>query len=250
MSPGDAVDPTPVAPRPLSRLLIVLAATTAAPAAVVEDDEVRIDDLRLEYAPVLGREVRMSGHEDYSAPAAGQGYSATIAAQTDGYSHSRIGLAYVHSLGALAGDGGAFIVGLHAGYDRVETEAGSIGRTLVLDGSFGWAWAITPDWHLEQGVMVGGGPSHWRIHSTNAHLDGTDSWLDSDGWAYEYGVRLGTTYRWRMLRVGVEGRYLVMNTRQETYDRYEHNGIVETSRWRPMIRVEGLGVVTSLGVAF
>jgi hypothetical protein len=213
--------------------------------------DVAIDDLRIEYSPLLGRNWRMSGMLDDDAPGAGVAIHSNYGSTQTVESHRRFGLGYYRSLGPLEADRGAFLVGAALSSDRTETIGHSRGTAWILDGFAGFAWAFTPEWHIEEGVIVGGGRDRWDLHFHSWFFDGSD-WLVSDtALIYEYGLRLGTTYTVaRHAQAALDLRYLVSDARLNLSTSYASGGITETVSYRPRVRTEGLGGAFALGWRF
>jgi hypothetical protein len=209
--------------------------------------DVGIDDLRFEYSPLLGRNWRMSGQLDDEGP--GVSIHANNSSTQTVRSHRRYGLAYYRSLGPLEADRGAFLVGLAGSYDRTETLGHSIGTAWMVDGFAGFAWAFTPAWHLEEGIILGAGRDRWDLHFHNWFFDGSD-WTTSDtALIYEYGARIGTTYTIaRHLQAAFDLRYLVSDAHLEFTSNYL-NG-TEIVSYSPHVRMEGLGGAIAVGWRF
>jgi hypothetical protein len=241
----------PSIPRvPAALILLAWSASPWPGAPAAWADEARVDDLRLEWSPLLGEDTRASGRDEHDIPALGVSDHSTLDLDLAIYSHQRVAVGFFRSLDALEADRGSFLLGLVAAYDRIETVVGSVGASEILDGFAGFVWGMTPAWHVEQGFLVGAGRSRWRLLSRGSHFDSTDSSQSSTGFVYEYGVRLGTTYTWRQVVAALDLRYLVTETKQEFSDSYSHNGIDETETWRPDIRYGGVGVTFGLGYRF
>jgi hypothetical protein len=231
--------------------LLLLLGVWIAPTARAADGELTISDLRVLWSPVVGKQMRDSGQEDDTAPAAGIDIHTPLSGQRTLRYHQRIGLGYYRSLVPLEASRGSFIYGAEASWDRQQTQAGSTGRTWVIDAAGGWAWALTPAWHVEEALLVGAGRSQWDLLLSGTHFDDTDAHVHSDyHFAYEYGLRLGTTYAWHHVVAGLDLRYMVMNSRQQFNDLYIANGITETTALRTNIRTEGLGGTLGLGYRF
>jgi hypothetical protein len=211
-----------------------------------------IDDLRLEYSPLLGRNWSMSGWQDVDFPNGGgtSTHANTPTTQTV-RSHRRYGLGYYRSLSPLQAEHGSFIFGVAPGYDRTETLGGSYGRAWMVDGFAGFAWAFTPAWHIEEGVILGGGRVHWRVHTHQFYFDNTDWYADDTAFIYEYGVRLGTSYTWNYhLQAALDLRYLASDTRLLLDGSHTSGGTTETVSYRPRVHTEGLGGLLAVGWRF
>jgi hypothetical protein len=226
-------------------LALVWSLVLAAPAA-----DVTIDDLRLEYSPLLGRNFHEYGQLDDESASAGISQHGNTSFTQTLPSHRRVGLGYYHSLSPLEADHGSFVLGLAGGYDRVQTLGGAVGRSLVLDAFAGFAWAFTPSWHLEEGFLLGGGRTEWSAHFPHWYFDGADWTDDTYAWMYEYGLRLGTTYTWQHLQAVIDARYLFSSMHLTLHGTHTNGSASEDVSFHPRITIEGIGGMVGLGWRF
>jgi hypothetical protein len=226
--------------------LLALTVMAAAPAA-----DVRIDDLRLEYSPLLGRNWRQYGQLDDQTSDGSVDIHANNDQTQTVKSHRRYGLGFYHSLSPLEAAHGAFVLGLAGGYDRLETLGGSYQRSLVLDGFVGFAWAFTPAWHLEEGLLLGGGRTTWSAHFHQWYFDNADWYDEEHAWMYEYGLRLGTAYTFAQhLQAGIDARYMVSSFRSTMRGEHTNGSTSESVSYYTRTRTEGLGTMVTLGWRF
>ena len=165
-------------------------------------------------------------------------------------------MAYYHGLSDLEADRGTFLLGLTAAQDVYVTQwplqrhlaAARCVRRLL-------AWAFTPAWHIEQGlILIGAGRSHYRFHSPGWYSsDGSDFSTEASGWCYEYGARIGTYYTlWAFTSRPASRRAtpsrcptsILTGSHVNTTD-----GTVDTDDFRPTARIQGFGGIFSLELA-
>jgi hypothetical protein len=217
-----------------------------------------LHDLRIGYAPVLANDFDLTG--EASARLA-DGTGSVLDEQFDFSSrgitrvHDRWGVAYVASLGPLKAGRGALAYGLEGAYDRTmakENDNRCEGRTWILDGFLGWAWALSSRWHIEEGAQVGIGRALWHFRG-DPRL-GVDDALDdrSSGFVWEYGFRIGVcrTSRKEGWQIGAEVRYLVMRSQATFADTVEDGVESGTAIYEPDIVFSGLGGMLTVGYRF
>ena len=212
-------------------------------------DEIRINDLRLEWSSLYRQDVDLTGPFTLD-PGTGITDKSQADLQLSGVTRQRVGLGYVRSFNPLEADRGSFLVGGFVIYDRIDAANGTLGQTALGELFGGWAWALTPAWHIEQGLLLGIGESRWHLQSPKAHFDNTDRQASSHGLVYEYGMRLGTTYCWKNVVVGADARYCVSRSSQEFNDVYAVGAVVETSSWKTTVRTDGIIAAVTLGYRF
>ncbi len=230
-------------------------ALALAPAALhaAEGSEDAISDLRLSYSPLMGRDWRLAGPATLVSPdtyGTTSPVSSAVAYTQTVRSHRRWELAYFYGLSDLEADRGTFLLGLSAVQDMYVTQGHSSDTSRLLDVFAGFAWAFTPDWHIEQGFLIGAGRSHYRFHSPGWYSDGSDWNADVSGLCYEYGARIGTYYTlWGRLQAGIEARYTV--TVSDLHLTGSHvnttDGTLESNDLRPTARIQGFGGLFSIG---
>lgn len=211
-------------------------------------EEMRIRDLRLEWTPVFQGDVDITGTLDQDAPGISESGFEDQALRIS--SHQRVGLSYVHGVHELEADRGSFLLGAFVAYDRITAKDGSRGTTPMIGVLAGWAWALTPRWHIEQGLQFAAGYSDWTLVRPDGHLDGTSQKLESDGMTMDYGPRVGTTYCWRDFVLAADVKYLLSRSSQDFTETYTGGAGRETTRWSTTIRTEMLAVTVSLGYRF
>jgi hypothetical protein len=222
----------------------------AALAFPAEADEMQINDLRLEWSPVFGQDLDVVGPFALDIPDQSVSERGTEDTTLTVTAHNRVGIDYVRGMHALEASRGSFLAGVFASYDRIEAQDGTLGQTAIVDFFGGWAWALTPSWHVEEGLLVGMGYSWWRLQTEAGHFDGTDKRMSSNDLIYEYGIRLGTTYCWNNVVLIAEARYMVSKSSQRFDDDYSAGGVEETTSWKATIRSEGPVVTLGLGYRF
>jgi hypothetical protein len=216
----------------------------------VHADEMQINDLRLEWSPIFGQDLDVVGPFALDIPAQAVSERGTEDTTLEVTEHHRVGIDYVRGMHALEASRGSFLAGVFASYDRIEARGGTLGQTAIVDLFGGWAWALTPSWHIEEGLLIGLGYSWWRLQMEEGHFDDTPKRMSSSGLMYEYGLRLGTTYCWDNVVLFAEARYMVSKSSQRFDDAYSAGGIEETTSWRATIRTEGPVVTIGLGYRF
>jgi hypothetical protein len=220
-------------------------------AAAVAAADVRIDDLRIEYSPLLGRNWHQYGQLDDDSSTGSVDLHSNLGNTQTVKSHRRVGLGFYHGLSPLEAAHGTFVLGLSGGYDRIETLGGSYGRSVVLDGFAGFAWAFTPQWHLEEGVILGGGRTTWSSHYHQWYFDGADWYDETHAWMYEYGLRLGTAYTFdEHLQGAIDVRYMSSSMHTTLHGEHTNGSTSESVRYHNRIRTDGLGTMLALGWRF
>ncbi len=241
----------------LPRLLIaVLALAITLPTAVAESRG--IDDLRVFFSPWMGTEASTEGRLDDEAPDVGYSDHRTVGIGRDLRSHQRGGIAWYRSTDELRPGIGSLVMGVEIALDQVEQEQSVFtleGDTWLVDVFLGWGWALTPSWHIEQGIIGGVGESRWRWHGEDTMLAVGGEIADEDAtsrsFAYEYGFRLGTY--WTLAQgwqAGVDVRYLLMRSEAVFRSTSTSSGNNEIITFRPDIEISGLGAMISLGYRF
>lgn len=234
------------------RLLVPALWLLAAVAAQAAEDQ--IDDIRLEYAPLLGRDFRSQGPITDVDPDLNNGSTApqsgTLAFNSFLIAHRRWALSYYHSLTDLEADRGSFLFGASAAWDTWHTEGGSYMNSRLVDLFAGFAWAFTPSWHIEEGLLLGGGRSYYRNTIDAWWEDGSDLHGEGNGWTYEYGARIGTYYTLSQhVQAGLDLRYLVTETHEHIVSSHTNtnDGTFDSYDMRPSIRVQGFGGTLAIG---
>jgi hypothetical protein len=237
----------------MARLLAVVLALLPAALGALE-----VDDLRLTYAPWLGREFDATGQVEVIGPN-GPLLESQEEVSTDANRHQRVGLSYRRSLGALQAGFGAPLLGLELGQDSVHEKQGQIsyvGQTQLLDLLAGWAWKVRPNWHVEQGILIGAGHAHWQQKIAGPFFTDGAGWDDStSGFAYEYGLSIGTYYAIAdHLEVGLDVRHLVTRSRARFIGQHHTDPTkpdkIETASFDAKIDTRGFGVTLSTGYRF
>lgn len=215
----------------------------------------QLDDLRIVYAPVLGKEFSAKGPVNDVAPKAGYVDRSERSISADAKSHDRIGLAYRRTPHEVRAGVGAFTWGLEVARDRVrerQTRVELTGETYLADLFLGWTWRVMPGWHVEQGVMAGMGRSRYNLNFPRFFRD-TSTWNSSaTGFAYEYGFALGTSYTWsEHAQIGIDVRHLVTRSNATfTGSRNIGGGDTQSVSWDTQIEVKGIGISAGVGYRF
>ncbi|MBA3708081.1 MAG: hypothetical protein H0W83_04560 [Planctomycetes bacterium] len=218
--------------------------------------DLMVNDLRPNYMPFMGESFKMTGRLVDQAPA-DPAFTATDGNESvtkDSKSHNRMGLGYYRTFRELELGKGAFMWGVELAKDLTKSGQYNIhldGDAIMLDGFLGLAWAFTPAWHLEEGLLLGVGQSKWDFKVDKWFINGSD-WKDSyTSSAYEYGFRVGTYYTFSQhWQVGVDGRYLVMRSKAKFTGNATQGAVTETSTYEPTIQIDGLGATISVGYRF
>jgi hypothetical protein len=232
----------------MARLIAVILALLPLLASALE-----VDDLRATYG-LLGREFSASGQVEDITPS-GVRLSSQEEVSTDADKHDRLALAYRRSAGPLQAGFGAPLWGLELAQDRVHEHQGSIsytGHTQMLDLVLGWAWKVRPNWHVEQGLILGGGHAHWRQRIQGYYTDGADWDSTASGFAYEYGFCVGTYYTIAdHLEIGIDARHLVTRARARFIGQEElSSNNWETTSFDAKFNSRGLGITFATGYRF
>jgi hypothetical protein len=236
----------------MARLLAILLALLPALAAALE-----VNDLRLTYSPWEGRDFDASGQVVAIGPS-GTILDSQEEVSTDADRHRRAGLAYRRSVGALQAGFGAPLWGVEFGQDSVRENQGTIaydGKSQMLDLVLGWAWKVRPEWHVEQGLIVGAGHAHWNQHIDSFYSDGAAWDNTASGFAYEYGFGVATYYVIaEHLEVGFDVRHLVTRSRARFIGTHNTDPLdptkIETASFDAKFETRGLGVTFSTGYRF
>lgn len=219
-----------------------------------------IDDLRLQDTTLGGKSFKAGGNVTTSNSTFGEG-SAEENVSENANRHTRFALIYRRSVNPLRSGFGSPVWGLEVAHDQVREQQGLLtyrGTSAMLDVYLGWAWRLTPGWHLEEGIIAGLGRSVWRQTFATYYGDGTD-WDDSTtGFASEYGFDLGTYYTFRdpSLQIGVDIRHMVMSSHVRFTGTHVEGpaaaspGSVTTIQANDHIVVEGIVLSVSLGYRF
>jgi hypothetical protein len=212
-----------------------------------------IDDVRFEYAYQLGEDASIRGVSDRWSTTGFDRHEVFDLAP-DTMNHSRWGIAWYRSYGELTPAVGSLVYGIGLADDRVEMDQESFsldGDTWLADGFVGWAWALTPNWHIEQGAILGGGAATWEWRSS---LQAYHDWNSrSTSFAWEYGFRVGTAYTFpRGWQVALDLRHLVTRSRGYFSETVRINGGAgaDTQSYEPEIEVRGMGATLSVGYRF
>jgi hypothetical protein len=218
----------------LAALFLLIAAAGA--------EELRIDDVRLIAMPLLGDAIRE--HGSITSDSAGTSEQRDISGTGGLRYHQRVGLGWYRSLYGLEDGKGSFLWGGEFAYDQLGDED-KRARGGMVDGFVGWAWAFTPRWHIEHGLMLGAGAHRWQIDT-----DGGES--EDLAFAYEYGIRIGTYYtlgsRWQ---AGIEGRFAAMRSSIHSDDERHAAGQPDrTISYDVETQIDGFGITASVGYRF
>ena len=232
---------------PGARFLLLLILVLRPGIALAVDE--RINDLRLDYSPLMGRDWREAGPLTNDFPDQGMDSSSAAGFTQTVSTHRREGLSWYGSLSDLEADRGTFLFGVSAALDRVATQADSITKSYLLDVFARFAWAFTPSCHLEQGLILGAGRSQTHLHFQGWWGDGSDWITSSSGFDYEYGVRIGTYFTLDSgLQFGLDVRYMVNDSLIHFRGSHVDNpGGLETSDFHPTTRVQGFGMMFNAG---
>lgn len=234
--------------------LAVLALASPASALVV-------DDLRLQWSPRLGTEFTASGElqQRHSGSGGGNLLTSSETASQDATRHDRFALSWRHSFGGLRAGQGAPTIGLEFGTDRVRQRQGVgsggqatfDGDAWLLDVFAGWSWRVTSRWHVEQGLLLGGGPIRWEQRFPSFYADGSD-WVARDrGFAYEYGFAIASAYEITdHLVVGIDLRHLVTRSRVIFAGAKQTGAQTELAIAEFSFRVSGFGGAAFAGYRF
>ena len=215
----------------------------------------QLDDLRMVYMPVLGKEFSADGPVNDVAPIAGYVDRSDRTISADAKTHDRIGLAYRRTPHEVRAGVGAFTWGVEATRDRVrerQLSVNLVGETYLADLFLGWSWRVMPGWHVEQGVLVGMGRSRWNLNFPGFYQDGGTWNSSTTGFAYEYGFTLGTSYTWsEHAQISVDVRHLAtFSSATFTGSRDIGGGDTESVVWDSHLEVQGLGISAGLGYRF
>jgi hypothetical protein len=166
-------------------------------------------------------------------------------------SHRRVGIGWYRSASELRPSVGSFAYAGEVAYDTVKMDASDKeleGRTVMLDAFAGWAWALTPEWHLEQGMLLGVGESRWHWQADV----GSAPWIsDSTDFSYEYGFRVGSAWTFANgLQLGLDLRHLAMRSSGDFRRRTLSAGTTAEQSLRADIEVRGFGVLALIGYRF
>ncbi|HYE05476.1 MAG TPA: hypothetical protein VEL07_08080 [Planctomycetota bacterium] len=211
-------------------------------------DELRVADIRLSYGYVPDSGEHMSGRfEDRSSDGSINRSGTLDAIGVDSERH-RFALGYYHSLRALEAGRGSLLLGLDAVNDR-EDEGSMTQDTLLGQLFIGWVWPLSPEWHIEQGVVLGAGRQRQNLILPDGFFGGeefSDTWT---GFVYEYGMRIGVRWTTRIgLQVGLDVNYLVMQSKPEFEDEQDlGGGVTERITYNPTHRQQGIAVGLCIG---
>jgi hypothetical protein len=226
-----------------------------------------VNDLRLEYSPIQGKEYSQQGSASY-ALVNGSGtitsYTNQSVSRTEAASeHTRWALSYRRSVGALRSGLGAPLWGVSLVEDRVVQRQNvhnavanitteTTGISYLLDGVIGWAWRVMPGWHVEEGFILGMGQSRWAFHVPTGWADNTDQDYATRSFTYEYGFFLGTGYTFSdHFEVGLDVRHLVMRSAVTANAAHDVGGSNQQfEEFNGTIEVRGLGVTMNAGYRF
>ncbi len=216
--------------------------------ASAQASELRIADIRLSYAYVPDSGEHMSGRfEDRSSDGSVDISGNLDAIGADSKRH-RYALGYHHSLRALEAGRGSLLFGLDAVNDR-EDDGQVTQDTWLGDLFIGWVWPLSPEWHIEQGVVLGAGRQRQNLILPDGFSDDgefSDEWT---GFVYEYGMRIGL--RWTSsigLQAGLDLHYMVMQSKPEFEDEQDlGGGVTERITYNPTHRQQGVAVGLSIG---
>ncbi len=230
---------------PLSFAISCAAILMVAPAAA---DELRVADIRLSYAYVPDSGEQMSGRfEDRSSDGLVNRSGNLDAIGVDSERH-RIALGYHHSLRALEAGRGSLLLGLDVVNDR-EIDGAMTQNTWLGDVFIGWVWPLSPEWHIEQGVVLGAGLQRQNLILPDGFDDEaefSDTWT---GFVYEYGMRIGLRWTTRIgLQVGLDVNYLVKQSKPEFEDEQDlGGGVTERITYNPTHRQQGVAIGLCIG---
>ncbi len=218
--------------------------------------DLMVNDLRLNYMPIMGQSFKMTGRLVDQAPS-DPAFTAVDGNQSvtrDSESHTRIGLGFYRTFRELELNKGSFMWGVEVSKDQTESGQYNIhldGDGTMVDGFLGIAWAFAPWWHIEEGLLLGVGQTKWdfKVERWFNNSDWTDTYTST---AYEYGFRVGSYFTvWDHLDIGLDGRYMVMRSKAKfTGNGLTAGGATETSSYEPTIQIDGLGVTLSAGYRF
>jgi len=243
---------------PRRALLVAIALAATVPTAIAESRG--IDDVRVFFAPWMGTEASTEGRLDDEAPDVGfVGDHRQVGIGRDARWHRRSGIAWYRSTDELRPAIGSAVIGVELALDQLEQEQSVFtleGDTYVIDVFLGWGWALTPSWHIEQGIIGGVGESRWRWHGEGTMITVAGEQADEDAtsrsFSYEYGFRLGTY--WTLAQgwqAGVDVRYLLMRSEAIFRSTATNSaGDSEVLTFRPDIEISGLGAMITLGYRF
>jgi hypothetical protein len=218
---------------------------------LAQGSDMAINDVRLSYAPLLGRSFDVDGSiDDLETNAVGQ--HAAIGTLDK---HRRSMVSYYRSMNVLQTRRGALLVGAEAAYDGVAgVQSGSHldGNSQMIDVFVGWAYELGKGWHLEEGALLGCGRSQWRLRADDL-VEGQDSTLDdtATAFSYEYAFRVGAYRTLKSgLQFGAEARYSVLGSQAKFAGAVDVGSDREVLMYEPDIAVHGLGFAVSLGYRF
>jgi hypothetical protein len=205
-------------------------------------DDVAVCDLRLIASPLLGRSLRANGDVTQESQGVRVVTDGALAGTLE--RHSRFGIGHYRSFHELEAGRGSFLWGSELSWDDLRTDDDRC-RSLLLDGFVGWAWALTPRWHVEQGALLGAGTAWWAIGLSEGNPDHDTSF------SYEYGMRLGSYYTLHEgMQFGADLRYLVTTSRVRLNETRVVDGVTEHLSFDSSCHVDGLGGSVSLGWRF
>jgi hypothetical protein len=210
----------------------------------------RLDDVRLFGAWALGDDCRVEGHLDQEVPSVSSRHETISVGEPLDY-HRRFGVGWYRSEGDLRPSVGSFAYAGEIAYDTVRMTGPDKeidGRTAMIDAFAGWAWALTPEWHLEEGVLLGVGESRWEWE---ADVGSTPWKSTSTDLSYEYGFRVGSAWTFANgLQLGLDLRHLLMRSSADFRRRSESTGLTVVQSYRPEIEIRGFGVLALIGYRF
>jgi hypothetical protein len=202
-------------------------------AVIAHAEELRIDDLQLDYAPLLGKDVRLYGSIEVNDQSA-----QTSLVPEHVSSHQRIGLGYYRSTQPLEANRGSFVVGAGLAVDSVR--AGEFtGDATMVDVFVGWAWAFTPRLIALGGFMAGVGVEQYDMFT-----DGNSSF------AYEFGVRGGMRYSFEHWQVGLDLTYQTLTAQ------ISDSAVIDTTEgtfavdFDGQLQIDGFGIITCIAYRF
>jgi hypothetical protein len=239
--------------RPAALAAAALAAL-AAPVCAMD-----IDDLRIEYAPIAGKQFSGQGEvQQFSLTDFDSRQFDSVG--EDASSHTRTSIDYRRSLTDLRAGFGSLVWGFEVADDLVKQNQSFVsyrGRSFMIDGFLGWAWKLTSAWHVEEGILVGVGRTRWRQDFNEFYNDDT-AWNDeSEGFSYEYGFDLASYYTVaRHWQVGIDLRQMYLTSHTRFIGQHEAgptgpdaNDIMSVSAdWK--FSVEGINLAAVVGVRF
>ncbi|MBA3846743.1 MAG: hypothetical protein H0X45_08875 [Planctomycetes bacterium] len=229
-----------------SRLPVLRCLLVAGIATSIAAVELRIEDIRLSYAYLPDSASDVQGDSERFAADGSLTSSGTLYMVGLDQPRQRVSLGWFHALRAMEAGRGSLVLGFEAIYDlrddsrRLEQEA------LIADAFVGWAWPLSPNWHIEQGFVIGGGVQRntFALRPTEAGPGPVFSGED-ETFVLEYGIRIGA--RWTHdsgFQAGIDISYLVQHSE---VDASLTTSDGERLEYQPEIRQEGFAFAAVAG---